>query len=48
LIAENSFMHEAEHIKALEEFSERWALAHDDTDTIGIDEIEVHDNGDPR
>lgn len=51
LIAENSFMHEAQHIKAVEAFSEQWALAHDDmdtTNTIDIDEIEVHDNGDPR
>jgi hypothetical protein len=48
LIAENSFQHEAEHIKALEEFSERWAIAHPDGGAIALDDIEVHDNGDPR
>lgn len=46
LIAENSFMHEAQHVKALEAFSERWAITHPDTDTIGFDDIEVNENGD--
>jgi hypothetical protein len=48
LIAENSFEHEAQHIKALEAFSEQWALSQPDADTISFDDIEVHGNGDPR
>jgi hypothetical protein len=44
LIAENSFEHEASHLKAIEDFSEGWAIAH--PDTVIIDEIEITNNGD--